>query len=303
MPSHIFLQLGMWPEAAASNLSAWESSDAWMKRKNLSPNVRDYHSLHWLLYVYLQQGRYNDAEKLLNLMKKVMSESTYDDKLRPDYYENTYAGMAAAFVVETERWELANQLFPAEKPANTSEQTPMSGSHAGHNQSAAENTVRAPRASRNLPPFILALSAAARGSEFNYEPTGIRGFEVAALSASLKGDHAKAIELMKKATALEEESSPPSGPPILIKPTHELFGEILLRASKPAEAAEQFKVALQRQPNRARSLLGAARAAAQSGNQSAAQTAYAALIDQWKQADDGLSELREARDYLKQAKR
>jgi len=46
-----------------------------------------------------------------------------------------------------------------------------------------------------------------------------------------------------------------------------------------------------------------ARAAAQTGNQSAALTAYAALIEQWKQADTNLSELREARDYLKQAKR
>ena len=45
--------------------------------------MRDYHSLHWLLYVYLQQGRYNQAEQLLTLMKKVMSESTYDNKLRP----------------------------------------------------------------------------------------------------------------------------------------------------------------------------------------------------------------------------
>jgi len=108
---------------------------------------------------------------------------------------------------------------------------------------------------------------------------------------------------MKKATELEEAMSPPSGPPILIKPTHELFGEILLRAGKPAEAAEQFKVSLQRQPNRARSLLGAARAAAQGGNQSGAFTAYSALMDQWKQADPNLVELREARDYLKQAKR
>jgi tetratricopeptide (TPR) repeat protein len=67
MPSHIFLQLGMWPEAAVSNESAWESSDAWMKRKHLSVNVRDYHSLNWLLYVYLQQGRYRKAEELLTL--------------------------------------------------------------------------------------------------------------------------------------------------------------------------------------------------------------------------------------------
>ena len=83
-----------------------------MKRKNLSPNVRDYHSLHWLLYVYLQQGRYRKAEELLTLMKKTMSESTYDNKLRPGYYENNYANMAAAFVIETERWKLAPTLFP-----------------------------------------------------------------------------------------------------------------------------------------------------------------------------------------------
>ncbi|HXC70449.1 MAG TPA: hypothetical protein VN644_10755 [Pyrinomonadaceae bacterium] len=300
MPSHIFLQLGMWPEAAASNEAAWESSDAWMKRKNLSPSVRDYHSLHWLLYAYLQEGRYNQAEQLLKLMKKVMSESTYENKLRPDYYENNYASMAAAFVVETERWELANQLFPPDNTANTSEQTTNSGTHPGHTQSATENTVRYPRASRNLPPFIRGLSASVRGAEVNYEEIGIRGYEVAALSASIKGDHAKAIKLMKVATGLEEQMSPPSGPPILIKPTHELFGEILLRAGKPAEAAAQFKTALVRQPNRARSLLGAARAAAKTGDLSAATAAYAKFVEQWKQADESLPELREARDYLKQ---
>lgn len=315
MPSHIFLQLGMWPEAAASNEASWEASDAWMKRKNLSLNVRDYHSLHWLMYVYLQQGRYNDAEKLLTLMKKVMSESTYDNKLRPGYYENNYANMAAAFIVETERWNLAAEMFPDSKPNATS--TDMSGAHGAHGASGAAPTVRMSYANQTLPFFIRGLAAAMTGSEIQLNELEalrakaergklmieINEGEIAALNASIKKDHAKAIELMKKATSLEEEMRPPSGPPSLIKPTHELFGEILLRAGKPAEAAEMFKVALQRQPNRARSLLGAARAAAQTGNQSAALTAYAALMEQWKQADAGLSELREARDYLKQAKR
>lgn len=315
MPSHIFLQLGMWPEAAASNESAWESSDAWMKRKKLSVSVRDYHSLHWLLYCYLQQGRYNQAEQLLNLMKKVMSESTYDNKLRPQYYENNYANMAAAFIVETERWNLTSQLFPEGKatPATT-EQTTMGGSHGGHTPAASTGgaTVRTSMASVMLPIFIRGLAAAVEGSaivkEVNEDASRspmsrIGELEIAALNASMKKDHARAIELMKKATAIEEQSSAPYGPPNLIKPSHELFGEILLRAGKPAEAAEQFKLALLRQPNRARSLLGAARAAAQNGNQAGALSAYATLIEQWKQADDGLLELREARDYLKQARR
>jgi tetratricopeptide (TPR) repeat protein len=315
MSSHIFLQLGMWPEAAASNESAWESSDAWMKRKNLSLSVRDYHSLHWLLYCYLQQGRYSQAEQLLSLMKKVMSESTYDNKLRPQYYENNYAHMAAAFIVETERWKLASELFPETKaaPATSEQATMAGGGHSGHGGAATSAaTVRTSMASVTLPIFIRAMSAAAAGSASVTDVTDdpdksttrrIGELEVAALNASMKKDHAKAIELMKKATALEEQSSPPYGPPNLIKPSHELFGEILLRAGKPAEAAEQFKIALLRQPNRARSLIGAARAAVQSGNEAAALNAYATLIEQWKQADDGLSELREARDYLKQARR
>ena len=316
MPSHIFLQLGMWPEAAASNESAWESSDAWMKRKKLSLSVRDYHSLHWLMYCYLQQGRYNQAEQLLNLMKKVMSESTYDNKLRPMYYENNYANMVAAYIVETEKWDLATQLFSEIKtaPAAAEQSTMGGGAHGGHTPGATSTgagaTLRTSMASVMLPIFIRGLAAAANGSanvtEVNDDASRpsvhrIAQLEVAALNASMKKDHAKAIELMKKATSIEEQSSPPYGPPNLIKPSHELFGEILLRAGKPAEAAEQFQTALLRQPNRARSLLGAARAAAQNGNQAGALTAYAKLIEQWKQADDGLLELREARDYLKQA--
>jgi tetratricopeptide (TPR) repeat protein len=334
MPSHIFLQLGMWPEAAASNESAWEASDAWMKRKQLSVNVRDYHSLHWLLYCYLQQGRYSKAEELLNLMKEVMSQSSYDNKLRPGYYENNYANMAAAFVVETERWELAAKLFPVKaNDAIASEPAAMgsNGSHGSHggmqpatNAAAApygsmagSMTVRSSTASQTLPLFIRGLAAAvndpsgvnpaAAGTETTFKGTsmellGIRELEIRALAASMKQDYAKAIELMQTATRLEEASGPPSGPPMLIKPTHELFGEILLRAGKPAEAAAMFRTSLLRQPNRARSLLGAARAAAQSGDKEGAIAAYQKLLSQWQQADESLPELREAREYVKPAR-
>src|SRR5262245_1902025 len=205
MPSHIFLQLGMWPEAAASNEAAWEASDAWMKRKNLSLSVRDYHSLHWLMYVYLQQGRYNDAEKLLALMKKVMSESTYDNKLRPGYYENNYANMAAAFVVETERWNLAEKLFPESTAPATSEQTSTMGTHSGHGGTPPSGgaTMRTSSASVTLPLFIRGLAAAVNGSDVSQSITALQAvqsgnseifqLEIAALSASMKKDHEKAI--------------------------------------------------------------------------------------------------------------
>jgi len=325
MPSHIFLQLGMWPEAAASNESAWESSDAWMKRKNLSVGVRDYHSLHWLMYIYLQQGRYAKAEELLSLMKKTMSESAYDNKLRPGYYENNYANMASAFVVETERWDMAAKLFlptsAEDKVAAMDSSPPAMGAHSGHGgMPAASNdgpvVVRASNRNQTLPWFTRGLASAAsgtagvdeslaalkaipRGNSSANGILGIRELEISAVAASMKKDHDRAIELMKQATVLEEAMGPPSGPPGLIKPSHELLGEILLRAGKPEAAAEMFQVALLRQPNRARSLLGAARAAAASGNQTAARSFYKTLLDQWQHADEGLPELREVRQFLK----
>ena len=310
MPSHIFLQLGMWPEAASSNESAWEVSDSWMKRKNLPASVRDYHSLHWLLYVYLQQGRYSKAEELLNLMKKTMSETTYQNKLRPGYYENNYANMAAAFVVETERWKLASRLFPDSLPAGEGAAVAPHGGHGGGSTNGV--TVRTGSSSQRLPVFIRGLAMAfdgattahgsmikARTMSANTESKTIGELEVDAVSASVKGDHERAAGLMGQATKLEEALGPPSGPPEVIKPAHELFGEILLRGGKPEAAAEQFEVSLLRQPNRARSLLGKARAAAKIGDRTTAASTYKQFLEQWQQADQGLPELLEAQDYLK----
>lgn len=301
MPSHIFLQLGMWPEAAASNESAWQASEEWMKRKNLSPSVRDYHSLHWLLYVYLQQGRYRKAEELLSLMKKTMSETTYENKLRPGYYENNYANMASAFIVETERWELASTLFPESGPAAASSEA--MGSH-GHGAApvSSDATLRTSDRDQRLPQFVRGLAEAWKGTlkaGAASEGARISELEVFAVAAAAKGDRDQAARLMKQAVEREEQLGPPTGPPSLIKPAHELFGELLLRAGKPEQAAEQFKASLLRQPNRARSLLGAARAAARLGDRSAAEATYQKLLSQWQQADADLPELKEARDYLK----
>lgn len=320
MPSHIFLQLGMWPEAAASNQSAWEASEQWMRRKNLATNVRDYHSLHWLLYVYLQQGRYKQAEELLILMKKTMSESTYDNKLRPRYYETIYASMAAAFIVETERWELTKKFFP-EPPSSestASAQTATSGHGHGGAQlvsSGEPATVRSSNPAQRLPLFMRRLAGAFGGSAEKEMKlvddeisTGgdpqerIGELEVAAVVATQNQKYERAAALMKEATMLEEEMRPPSGPPGLIKPSHELFGELMLQAGKPEVAKAQFKIALLRQPNRARSLLGAARAAAKSGDQQAATSAYGRLLEEWQEADEGLPELGEAQEYVKQLK-
>lgn len=91
----------------------------------------------------------------------------------------------------------------------------------------------------------------------------------------------------------------PPGPPV--KPSYELYGEILLHAGRRAEAAEQFARSLIRYPNRAHSLLGAARAATQSGETQRAANAYAQFSRQWQQGDPQLPALHEAQEHVQQA--
>ncbi len=318
MPSHIFLQLGMWSEAAQSNESSWAVSDEWVKRKNLALNLRDYHSYHWLTYVYCQQGRFNKAEELIGRLRETMKEHGpasvrwYDD-------------LTAAYIIDSQRWELANKIF--DKPE--SKTAADAGEHAGHgSHGAGAAAVSKPAATMvpgsrrgiSIPLFVRAYAAASTSAadadkllnemrasreqnkdNYSAKILEVRELEIVALIASSKKNYDEAIEAMKKATALEEDMSPPSGPPTLIKPSHELFGEILLRAGKPKDAAKQFEVALSRQPGRARSLIGAARAAAQSGDKSGAVAAYTDLLRIWQSADSNLPELREAREYLGQA--
>jgi tetratricopeptide (TPR) repeat protein len=313
MPAHIFVQLGMWPEAAASNESAWAVSNEWVKRKGLAISARDYHSLHWLLYVYLQQGRFGKAEELLSVKRSAMSDATGDASVAR-YNED----MAAAFIVETERWDLVSKLLSRAEAANEA------GAHAAHNAGPpAQMSTRAQR-NQSIPIFMRGMAAAKagtpeaeksiaelqalrkqmtdKGEAYATKAVEIRELEIAATAAASKGKYDEAIQMMQRATAIEEEMSPPSGPPTLIKPSHELFGEILLQANRPKEAAQQFATSLLRQPNRARSLLGAARAAAQSGDANVAARIYSDLLRQWQQADAQLAELREVQDYVKQLK-
>ena len=75
------------------------------------------------------------------------------------------------------------------------------------------------------------------------------------------------------------------GPPDIVKPTHELLGELLLALHRPAEAQREFRRALELAPGRSRSLLGLARAARAAGDGAEAERALVTLRKNWQHAD------------------
>ncbi len=129
--------------------------------------------------------------------------------------------------------------------------------------------------------------------------------EIEAMARLAKGDSDAAVRLLQDATAIEETMVPPSGPPGEqptdgpIKPSHELLGEVLLELDRPAEAAEQFADALLRMPHRLLSVLGAARAAAGSGDAATARAHYQEVVKVWDGSREG-NTVAEAKRFLSQ---
>src|SRR5262249_7759827 len=103
MPSHIFLQLGLWSEVAQSNEAAWAASEKWVHDNHPKLEERDYHTYHWLISACLQQGRHARAAELVNsfqqMRKFINAESRHflNDAL-------------ATYVVETRDWQKADAM-------------------------------------------------------------------------------------------------------------------------------------------------------------------------------------------------
>lgn len=80
--------------------------------------------------------------------------------------------------------------------------------------------------------------------------------ELKALEAWLKKDLNGTEYWFKKATALENSISYSYGPPAVVKPSNELYGEWLLEVNRPKEALVQFDLSLKTAPKRILSLKG-----------------------------------------------
>ena len=294
MPAHIFVQLGMWKEAASSNKNGWDTSVEWVEKNTLAKNKRDYHSLQWLHYTYLQQGLLQAAAKVFSTQQNDMRIGIISQSnLRAGKY---YPRMLAAAVIETKNWqETKQQIAPKGWK-------PKSYSRAEYNFTfgfAAAMQGNYGEASKHLSNIKNIRKHGFRENYFKRsESLHVWELEIQTAIKLHQKDYNAAIHLAKQATLIEAKLPTPSGPPRILKPTYELLGEVYLQANKPVQAKKHFLISLMRHPNRLRSLLGAARAAIMNGEKSTAKEIYTQLLNQLKHSDPEFLELREAKKYL-----
>ena len=288
MPSHIFVQHGMWNRVSKSNDVAYNASAKWVDRKNLSITKRDYHSLEWKAYADLQRGVYGDVVDAIAIVDAAVAE-TDDNRLR-----RISASMVARHAIETGRYD-AISLPKGDVDTSRYNSTANLLLAAGMKAFAEEDAAGATAAAKQLQ--ALADKRAEDGEDYQADSVRIQQHEVEALAAQIAGDTKAALKHAKAATRIEEAQDPPSGPTYPMKPSHELYGELLLAAGKAEKARTQFETSLTRTPNRTASLLGLARAATALGDEDAANRAYATLQTFLTEADSDVAFLDEVRSH------
>ena len=280
MPAHIFLQLGMWHDAARADRAAYDASDAWVKAKRLAVTMRSYHALSWLQYELLQLGRHIEARDTMAQIEPVVKAS---GELR---LVSELASMRARYVIDTGRWDL---LARERNFGNVNELFAIGLSASRTGNIGAAQLARQALAER-----------AGAVQEGDMRPViAIMEKQVAALMDLMAGRRDRAVEILRAAMPAEQNLPAPLGPPKPVKPSGELLGEVLLDIGRPREAVVPFQIALRRNPNRTLSVLGLARATQAGGDVSTSLAQYRALLINYSRADAGLPALAEARAALK----
>ena len=71
---HIYTSLGMWDEVITANQNAVRVSEESMQRAGKSIANRSKHSLSWLQYALMQEGRFDEARETMVTMREDLAE-------------------------------------------------------------------------------------------------------------------------------------------------------------------------------------------------------------------------------------
>ena len=280
MPSHIFTRVGAWAESAATNeraaVAAKQDRDA----------DQQVHAMDYMTYAYLQLARDGDARRVIEETAAVTGFASHAGPYGQ-------AAIPARYAIERGDWKQAVTLEPrTSKFPYTAALTHFAralGAARSGNAVAAEKDVQELARIRDT------LKAAK--NEYWATEVEVSRLGAAAWTALALGKREEALGLMHSAADIEDKNEKHIVTPARIVPARELLGEMLLELKRPADALKEFEASHVREPERFRGYVGAAQAAAQSGDKAKAKRYFARLVELAGQGT-ARPELAQARAFL-----
>ncbi len=272
MTSHIFSALGMWDDLVRANERAVDLEfDGFSGQGERSRESSHY--VYWLMYGYLQQGRFANAETLITAARKRLEN-------HPIARERAYYGaLYGRYLFDTGKWDESERWAA---PDNVEIPTPHY--HFARAYAALKNgDIEAAREHRR---YVRPTTEGNPEVALPESVVAVMHKQLDALFAHANGENENAVKLAREAVALEAAIPFRYGPPQLVLPTGEMLGDVLLESGLAKEAIEAYQRQLSHTARRTNCLLGLARAAAVSNDSMTSKDAYQQLAAIWHSADN-----------------
>ena len=239
MPSHTFTRVGLWRESINTNRRSY---DAALREGAIAEAL---HAADYMTYAYLQLQQDSAARAIMDSLPSLAA------RFDPTAVTGAAPGMAGVFALaaiparyalERRDWKAAYALRP---------------------------TASAFPFTEALTYFAHALGAAHEG-QLAEARADVDSAAIAALGARAWLEHAEhrpddALAHMREAVVREDATEKSAVSPGPLAPARELMGDLLMELGRPAEALAEYRLTLEKEPNRYRSLRGAVLAARASG--------------------------------------
>ncbi len=288
MPSHIFARLGLWQEDIDSNLASIAASRN-AAATHMGDEGHQYHAMQFLVYAYLQSGRENEAEQVIQGLKampkmKNMYGMDYDPNI------SAQAEYSASYVTELHRWKDAvalPQLTP-DGDGDTSityKARAIGAARLGDLETAKLNL-------RAIGDLRLRFLEKRQTGPANAVDNDRRIVE--AWIDHSEGKNDEALKMLQELARKDEGLFATDGD----IPAHEMMGDMLLEMNRPEQALVEYESELKLSPNRFDSLYGAGHAAEIANHPGKATAYYQQLLKVCVGGDSSRRELIYAQGFL-----
>jgi len=293
MPSHTFTRVGLWQESVDTNIRSAETA-----LRGASP-AEALHAMDYQVYAYLQMGRDADAQRVRDTAPEVLAlidAAALGGAAPPAAGTYAAAAIPARYAMERGVWEEAAALEARPSPTAYADAVTHFARAVGAARSGRAEAARADVAQLGA----LASKLAEMKDAYWAEQVDIQRRVSAAWVSFAEGRRAEAVSALQKVADAEDATDKSAVSPGPLAPARELLGEMLLAMDRPVEALAAFEAVMQKEPNRFRATLHAARAAAQAGDAAKARAYYGDLVRIAESGDTpGRPELEEARAFVR----
>ncbi len=247
MPSHIFTRLGLWDESIQSNLASAEKARAYIaKAMPGATSFDDLHAVDYLVYAYLQQGRIDEAKKLVEYGAAVKKIDN------PNHFAAAYAiaTVPARYALERRQWKEAAALTVPTTVAW--EKVPYAEANIHFARAVGAARAGDLAVARDAITRLAAIRQLLVEKKDSYwaDQVEIQRLSGAAWLARAEKKDEEALKLMRAAADLEASTEKHPVTPGSILPARELLAEMLLEAGKTEDALAEVQRVLRDAPNR-----------------------------------------------------